>query len=193
MVQTATELISELPYKRWTVEDYHQMITAGILTTDDQVELLSGQIIEMVPQEPPHASNVSSFNHALVVRFADVAWIRTQLPITIAPNSEPEPDLALVRIDSQYYRERHPTPEDIFLLIEIADSTLKRDCIYKAQIYAEAGILEYWVVDVKQRQIIVYRQPQGETYQSEQVLTATDQIAPLAFPDVLIDFKNILL
>ncbi|MGB3404539.1 MAG: Uma2 family endonuclease [Microcoleaceae cyanobacterium] len=192
MVQTTTEFRPELPYKCWTVEDYHQMITTGILTTDDRVELLSGQIVEIVPQEPPHASNVSSFNTDLVVRFASLALVRTQLPITISPNSEPEPDLALVRIDPQYYRERHPTPEDVFLLIEIADSTLKRDCIYKAQIYAEAGILEYWVVDVKQRQVIVYRQPQGNIYQSEQILSITDQIAPLAFPEVMINFKNVL-
>ena len=169
------------------------MILAGILTTNDRVELLSGQIIEMVPQEPPHASNVSSFNHEIVVRFVGLAWVRTQLPITIAPNSEPEADLALVRIDPQRYRDRHPTPEDVFLLIEIADSTLNRDCIYKAQIYASAGIPEYWVVDVKQKQVIVYRQPQGETYQFEQVLSATDQIAPLAFPEVLIDFQELLL
>ena len=168
------------------------MIATGILSTDDRVELLSGQIIEIVPQEPPHASNVSSFNTDLVVRFAGLAWVRTQLPITISPNSEPEPDLALVRIDPQYYRKRHPTPEDVFLLIEVADSTLKRDCIYKAQIYAEAGILEYWVVDVKQHQVIVYRQPQGNTYQSEQILSVTDKIAPLAFPKVIINFNNIL-
>ncbi|HBB33895.1 MAG TPA: hypothetical protein DDZ80_30010 [Cyanobacteria bacterium UBA8803] len=189
MVKTATDSTTELPLKRWTVEDYHRMIAAGILTTSDRVELLDGQIIEMVPQDPPHASTTSSFGNNLVILLAGKAWIRTQLPIAIAPNSEPEPDIAIVRIDAQRYRDRHPIPEDIFLLIEIADSTLRPDRTSKAQIYARAGIPEYWIVDINRRQLIVLRQPQAEAYQSEQILAANAQIAPLAFPEVVIDLE----
>lgn len=112
-----------LPQRRWTVAEYHRMLTAGILTTADRVELLDGQILEMSPQDPPHASTTSSFGNELVLLFAGKAWIRQQLPLTIAPDSEPEPDIAVVKIDPQRYRDRHPVPEEVCLVIEIADST----------------------------------------------------------------------
>jgi Uma2 family endonuclease len=184
---------SDLPLKRWSVDDYHRLIAVGILTSDDHVELLDGQIVEMVPQEPPHASNTSSFSNEFVLLFAGKAWIRSQLPITIAPNSEPEPDIAVVRIDPNRYRDRHPGPEDVFLIIEIADTTLSHDRNRKAKIYAQAGILEYWIVNLNQRQVIVCRDPQDDSYQSEQILEATDAIAPLAFPEIRIELQNILL
>lgn len=193
MVRSAPGSTAELPLKRWTVEDYHRMMAAGILTTDDRVELLDGQICEMGPQEPPHAANTSSFSNNLVILFAGKAWIRTQLPITIAPNSEPEPDIAVVRIDDRCYRDRHPTPEDIFLIIEISDSTFGRDRIEKAKIYARAGIAEYWIVDVKKCQVIVLREPNVDTYEFEQILTAGDRITPLAFPEMAIELKPLLL
>jgi Uma2 family endonuclease len=184
---------AELPLKCWTVEDYHRMIQAGILTADDRVELLDGQIVEMVPQEPPHASNTSSFGNNLVILFSGKAWIRTQLPISIAPNSEPEPDIAVVRIDDRCYRDRHPTPEDVFLVIEIADSTLYRDRNRKAKIYASAGIGEYWIVNVNARQVIVLREPQGDMYQSEQIFAASDRISAVAFPEIDIELQHLLL
>lgn len=98
--------LDDLPQRRWTVDEYHRMVAAGILTPGDRVELLEGHIIEMVPQEPPHASTTSSFGNDFVVLFAGLAWVRQQLPITIAPNSEPEPDIAVVKIDSKRYRVR---------------------------------------------------------------------------------------
>ena len=109
--------------------------------------------------------------------------------------------VAAVRIDERRYRDRHPTPEDIFLLIEIADSTVRRDLLCssasyrtrKAKIYASAGIPEYWIVDIHRRQVIVLRQPQAETYQSEQILAANGQITPVVFLDVVIDLQNLLL
>lgn len=183
----------DLPLKRWTVEDYHRMIAAGILTAEDRVELLEGQIVEMVPQDPPHASNTSSFANDLVLLFSRKAWIRTQLPITLSPNSEPEPDIAIVRIDANRYRDRHPAPQDVFLLIEIADSTFQRDRNRKAKIYAEAGIPEYWIVDINQQQVIVLSNPQTGIYQREQLFAADAQIAPIAFPDVSIDLQTMLL
>ncbi|XPM60453.2 MAG: Uma2 family endonuclease [Leptolyngbya sp. IPPAS B-1204] len=187
------ESVSNLPLKHWSVDEYHRLIAVGILTSDDHVELLDGQIVEMVPQDPPHASNTSSFGNEFVLLFAGKAWIRTQLPLTIAPDSEPEPDIAVVHLDPNRYRDRHPKPEDVFLLIEIADTTLNQDRNRKAKIYAQAGIPEYWIVNLKQRQVIVYRHPQGDSYQSEQILEATDAIAPLAFPEIRIELQTILL
>ncbi|OLP18497.1 hypothetical protein BST81_10480 [Leptolyngbya sp. 'hensonii'] len=190
MVQANLQL-DDLPQRRWTVEEYHRMLVTGILTSDDRVELLDGQIIEMVPQDPPHAATTSSFGNDLVILFADKAWVRQQLPITIAPNSEPEPDIAVVKIDSRRYRNRHPIPEDIYLVIEVADTTLNYDRKRKAKVYAEANIPEYWIVDVNQQQLLVFRVPQGDVYQVEQVLGVNDTIAPIAFPEVVIGLSSL--
>ncbi len=179
--------------KCWTVEDYHRMIAAGILTPADRVELLNGQIIEMVPQDPSHAANTSSFGNQLVVKLADRAWIRTQLPLTLTPDSEPEPDIAIVHIDTKLYRDRHPSPTDVFWLIEIANTTLRRDRTLKAPLYAQAGIPEYWIVDLTQQQVIVQTQPQGDRYRSIQVFSRTEQIVPSAFPDVVVELRSLLI
>lgn len=193
MAQTTTEFTFELPLKRWIVEDYHRMISTGILTPDDRVELLDGQIVEMAPQNPPHASTTDESSDYLKTLFAGWAKVRTQLPITLAPNSEPEPDLVIVRMDERHYRDRHPAPEDVFLLIEIADATLQRDRTRKAKIYASTGIPDYWIIDIQQQQVIVLRDPQVSGYQSEQILAVEAQIALLAFPEVMINLKNLLL
>jgi Uma2 family endonuclease len=193
MVQAQPASSSEsFPQRRWTVDEYHRMIAAGILTPRDRVELLDGHIIEMVPQEPPHASTTSSLGNDFVLLFAGKAWVRQQLPITIAPSSEPEPDIAVVKIDPKRYRDRHPVPEEVYLLIEVADSSLTYDRDRKAQVYAKAHIPEYWVIDVNQRQVLVFRKPQGEVYQVKQVLAITDSIAPAAFPEIVIKLSNLL-
>jgi len=187
MVAQPNPPLEELPQRRWNVDEYHRMVAAGILTEGDRVELLEGRIIEMAPQEPPHAATTSSFGNDFVLLFAGKAWVRQQLPLTIAPDSEPEPDIAVVRLDAKRYRDRHPIPEDVFLLVEVADSTLSYDRDRKAKVYAKACILEYWVIDVKQKQVIVFREPQGDTYQVQQVLGVDGAIAPLAFPEVVVE------
>lgn len=190
MVQAQPNSQVELPQRRWNVDEYHRIIAAGILTPSDRVELLEGRIIEMVPQEPLHASTTSSFGNDFVL-FAGKAWVRQQLPITIAPDSEPEPDIAVVRIDRTRYRDRHPYPEDIYLLIEVSDSTLSYDRDHKAKVYARANIPEYWLVDVNQQQILVFRSPQKDTYQVKQVFEVKDAIAPVTFPDVVIELAKL--
>jgi Uma2 family endonuclease len=184
--------LDDPPQRRWSVDEYHRMIAAGILAPGDRVELLEGQIIEMVPQEPPHAAATSSFGNDFVLLFAGKAWVRQQLPITIAPNSEPEPDIAVVRIDPNRYRDRHPYPEDVYLLIEISNSTLNYDRERKGKIYARANVPEYWIVDINQKQILVFRNPQGERYQIEQTLNWTNKIVPLAFPEIEIELSKLL-
>jgi Uma2 family endonuclease len=192
VVLTSSPITVGLPLKRWTVDDYHRMIAAGILTPEDRVELLDGQIIEMVPQNPPHASCIDDGGDYLKTLFASRANVRVQLPVTLTPGSEPEPDFAIVRINDNHYRDRHPDPEDVFLLIEVADATLQPDRTHKAKIYAKAGIAEYWIVDINQRQVIVLQDPQGKNYQSERVLTADDQLTPLRFPNITVELKTLL-
>lgn len=169
------------------------MIAVGIITTQDCVELLEGYIVEMVPQEPPHASTTSSFGNDFVMLFAGKAWVRQQLPITILPSSEPEPDIAVVRIDPNRYKDRHPTPEDVYLLVEVSDSTLKFDREQKSKIYAQANILEYWVIDVKQKQLIVFCEPQNDGYQTQYTLDSNATISPKSFPEITLNLSSLFI
>jgi Uma2 family endonuclease len=184
---TATQLRS------WTVEEYHGMIAAGILSPDDRVELLQGQIVQMSPQEPHHAAATRRASKYCDRCLGEVADVRAQLPVTLGPNSEPEPDIAIVRLDPQDYATAHPQAADVFLLIEVADSTLAKDRREKTQIYETAGIADYWILDVKHRQVLVFREPHAGGYGVTQVLTVLDAIAPLAFPEQVIQCSDLLL
>lgn len=176
----------------WTVEEYHRMIEAGILTPDDKVELLEGRIIEVSPQRPPHAATTQRIDRYLQNLLRGQADIRVQLPITL-PTSEPEPDIAVVRIDPDGYGYRHPSASDILLLIEVAYSTLKIDREEKAPIYARANIADYWILDITERRPHIFRQPSNEGYQSETILNQNAVLAPLAFPSIEIPFSELFL
>ena len=173
-----------LATRLWTVDDYHRMIEAGILTTGDRVELLEGQIVEMSPQRPPHASTTQHVARYLDRLLEEIAYVRMQLPITLKPNSEPEPDIAVVRIDSNEYSDHRPVPDDIFLIIEVADTTLLSDRQQKAITYAKAGIADYWILDVNTQQIYMFREPGATGYEQESILTKGSTLVPLAFPTV---------
>jgi Uma2 family endonuclease len=179
--------------KLWTVDDYHRMVETGILTEGDRVELLEGQIIEMNPQLPPHAATTQRTFRYLDRLLESVAYIRMQLPVTLKPKSEPEPDIAVVRIDPNEYGDRHPAPDEIFLIIEVADSTLLGDRQQKAPIYAKAGIPDYWILDVNTRQVYVFREPTQDGYQQETILTTNTMLAPVAFPNIAIPLNQLFL
>lgn len=134
---------------KWTIEDYHRMIDAGILD-DRHVELLNGEIVEMSPEGIPHASFSSDAADYLRSLLSGRAKIREAKPITLPlTDSEPEPDIVIVRLPSSIYHAHHPYPEDVFWLIEYSDSSLKKDLEVKTQTYAAAGIREYWVINLK--------------------------------------------
>jgi Uma2 family endonuclease len=148
------------PLRRFSVEQYHALADAGVLTEDDRVELLDGLIVEMPPIGPPHAYSVEHTDKDVLSPRLPPGWhIRMQQPITLA-TSEPEPDIAVVRGQRKQYAKRHPGPKDIGLLIEISDATIQIDR-YKAKIYAGAGIPNYCIVDLARRQVEVYRNPQA--------------------------------
>lgn len=183
---TATQI------RLWTVEEYHRMIDANILTTDDKVELLEGKVVQMSPQRPPHASTTQRSDRYLQNLLRDLADIRVQLPITLS-TSEPEPDIAVVRIEPGAYGDRHPNASDIFLLIEIAHTTLNIDRQEKAPIYARANIVEYWILDISNRRVYIFRNPTESGYQEEIILNVDAAIAPLAFPEIQIPFSELFL
>jgi Uma2 family endonuclease len=176
----------------WTVDEYHRMLKAGILSPADRVELLDGQIVQMSPQLPPHAGTTQRIDKYLKNLFREQADIRVQLPITLV-TSEPEPDIAVVRIDMTDYGDRHPAVSDVFLLIEVAHTSLELDRGQKSLIYARATIQDYWVVDVNRRQLYVYRYPSAEGYQSETVMDENSVLSALAFPAIEISLAQLLL
>jgi Uma2 family endonuclease len=177
---------------KWTIEDYHQMIEFGVLD-DKQVELIWGDVVENPTEGPEHAQRNTDGRNRLSDLLGDRVLIRDGKPITLSEqNSEPEPDLAVVQILHETdYREHHPYPKDIFLLVEYSKLTVERDTIVKRKLYAEAGIQDYWVVNLVDRQVIVHRDPVDGNYRSTQTLTS-GQITMLAFPDVAIDVAELL-
>ena len=175
---------------KWTIDEYHRMIAARILD-DRRVELLKGEIVEMPPEGEPHAYFSSEAGEYLIRLLADRATVRPAKPITLPNNSEPEPDLAIVQRLGREYLEHHPDPENVFWLIEYSDSSLDKDLQTKSKIYAEVRILEYWVVNLKKTQLIVFRDPQDGEYASKSTLTG-GTVYPLAFPDVAVSVDSIV-
>ena len=174
---------------KWTVEDYHRMIEAGILA-DRRCELIGGEIIEMAPEGPRHRFINETIADYLRQQLGALALVSEAHPITLS-DSEPEPDIAVVQPPRSRYRERHPVPTDIYWLIEIADTTLTKDTGEKLKVYATAGITEYWVIDVQRSHLKVFRQPLKDNYQSETIVTE-GTISPLAFPDIAVSVKLLL-
>lgn len=174
---------------KWSVDDYHCMIQAGILR-DRHVELLAGEIVEMSPETPIHyttAKRGAKYLEELLIGRADV---RFNGPITLS-NSEPEPDIAIVRLPESNYSDRHPGPDDIFWIIEVANTSLKKDLELKTSIYADASIQEYWVLNLSTKQIIVFRYPQNGQYTLEQIFEE-GTITPLAFSDIQLSIERLL-
>lgn len=182
-----------LPRHRFTVEDYYRMAESGILREDDRVELIDGEIIEMPPIGPGHAGTVEELGDLIRSRLPTTARVRTQNPVRLGLRSEPEPDLAVVTRREGYYRQEHPTPADVLLLIEVADSSLEYDRQTKAPMYAHAGIPELWIINLMDRVIEVYREPSAAGYQQVQISRPGDLLAPLAFPDLRIAVNDVLI
>jgi Uma2 family endonuclease len=175
---------------KWTVDDYHRMVEAGILD-DRPVELLNGEIIEMSPEGTPHANRSTKGANYLRQLLGDRAEIREGKPITLSDRSEPEPDIAIVQPLDEEYDHHHPYPENIFWLIEFSNSSLEKDLEVKRKAYAAAGIPEYWVVNLRQMELVVLRALHAEDYQEEATLTE-GTIQPVAFPDVTVAVNRFL-
>jgi len=154
--------------RRFSVEEYHRLIEAKILTEDDPVELLEGWIVQKMPHNPPHDCTVDQ-TRELLEGILPAGWrVRVQSAIT-TPDSEPEPDVAVVLGPARRYADHHPGPSEIAMLVEVSDSTLQRDREEKAVIYAHGGIPYYWIVNLPERQVEVYSMPTSDgKYQDRQ-------------------------
>jgi Uma2 family endonuclease len=167
-------------------KEYDQLIELGYFE-DEKIELLRGALVTMSPQKWPHASAVEWLNNALVRQLDPAYSVRPQLPFNADDWSEPEPDLAVVRADPA--RRAHPS--EVLLLIEVAESSLRKDRVLKRMIYAEAKVPEYWIVDVKALTITVHTVPRGETYASIVTLRDGDVLRPTLLPSVALPVADL--
>ncbi len=183
---------TDLRRRRFTVDDYYRMAEAGVLGEDDRVELIEGEIVEMSPSGSRHAGCVNWLAHHFIRALQDRAVVAVQNPIRVSDISEPQPDLVLARPRQDSYRSAHPRPEDVLLVIEAGDSSLPVDRTVKAPLYAVAAISEFWIVDLEDGALEVFRDPSPSGYRSVQRFARGDTVHPLAFPDLQIAVEDIV-
>ena len=178
--------------RRFTVDEYYWMARVGILRPDDRVELIDGEIIEMNPIGGPHASTVDRLSQFLILALQGAAIVRVQNPIRLDSGSEPEPDLALLRPRRDFYAAGHPTPSDVLLVVEVADTTIAYDTRTKAPLYARAAIPELWIVDLTRGCVVTYRDPSDAGYATTRVHHRGEMLRALAFSDLAFPVDDIL-
>ena len=175
---------------KWSIEEWHELVDLGAVA-GKPVELLNGEIIKVSPEGIEHSYSNQSIADYLRILLQDRAYIRNAHPITL-DNSEPEPDIAIVRLPASIYKQHHPYADNIYWLIEVSKNTLKIDLETKSAIYARNGIPEYWVIDLVNKKLIVHTQPNNDFYIQVKELTS-GTIAPLSFPNLNIDLERLLL
>jgi Uma2 family endonuclease len=181
-----------LTQHRFTVEDYYRMAETGVLRPNARVELLEGQILDMSPIGPFHSGIVIRLNRLFHEKSKGKWAMSVQSPLRIDQYSEPEPDIMLLRPQPDDYTKAHPSPEDVFLLVEVADASLYYDRDKKLPIYGRAGIGEVWIVNLVEQKLEVYREPNFTGYSNKTILRPGQQAIPQAFPDVAVDVAELL-
>ena len=178
--------------RRFTVAEYYALADAGILSENDRVELLDGDLIVMPPIGDWHAGGVKFFNNTMLPQLRGRAMIAVQDPVRLDEHSEPQPDVMLLLWRDDFYRSGHPRPTDVLLLIEVADTTLDYDQKRKLPVYARAGIPEVWIINRPARRIESYSDPSGNTYSTVRHFSPGETVAPQAFPDVTLAVDRII-
>jgi len=178
--------------KLFTVTEYHQMIDAGVLKEDDRVELLNGEIIEMSPIGPRHASHVDRLNDLLTAKLRKVAIIRVQSPILLSDYSEPQPDLTLLKRRADFYVGGHPTPADVHVVVEVSDSTVEKDRRAEIPSYSLAGIPETWLIDLVEDRIEVHSKPYNGIYQEVRIIQRGQKVVSNCLPQLKLKADEIL-
>lgn len=167
-----------------TVDEYHRMGEAGILTADDRVELIEGELVAMSPIGSEHAATTNSLTRLLVLAVGDQGIVAVGNPVRLTQRSEPQPDFTVLK--PRDYRAALPRPEDTMLVVEVANTSLDYDRTVKLTLYARSGIPEAWIVNLPAAEVEVYREPIGDRYSSVTHADQTETIAMAALPDVRI-------
>ncbi|MBC7912460.1 MAG: Uma2 family endonuclease [Pyrinomonadaceae bacterium] len=179
--------------KRWfSVDEFYRMAEAGILTADDRVELIEGEIIEMSPIGSRHAACVNRLNTLLSRQLGQAAIISIQNPIRIDDYSEPEPDAAVLKPREDFYAVDHPTPGDVLLVVEVADTSVEYDRKIKLPLYARASVPEVWLVNLPQATIEIYRQPLDGTYREIHLVKHGESLVSQVSPNLTLEAVDIL-
>ena len=184
----AMSAILEYPQKHpISAEEYLRMGEAGVFAPEARLELIEGEIIEMAPIEPPHGGRVNRLNRLFGQRASHKAIVSVQNPVIVSDRSVPQPDLALLKLRPDCYTDSHPTVADVYLVVEVADTTLRFDLGVKVPLYARCGIAEVWVVNVNERAIHVFRQPGADSYGTNLVLKPGQSVACVAVPEASLE------
>ena len=182
----------QISKRLFTVHEYHRMVDAGILSEDDRVELIRGEILAMSPIGPRHSAAVLRSNQFLVKAVGDEAIVGVQGSVRLDDYDEPQPDIYLLRPKEDFYASGHAGPSDILLIVEMADSSLEYDETIKMQLYAETGVPEYWIADIRNDRLICYSEPRKDAYHQIQILERGATVSPRLLPDCPIPVNSLL-
>jgi Uma2 family endonuclease len=182
----------EVSKRTFNVAEYNQMVKAGILTENDQVELINGEIIAMSPVGSRHASCVKRLNILLGKQLKENFILSVQDPIQLDDYSEPEPDLAVLKPRPDFYAEAHPRPDDVLMIIEVSDTTLDYDQEIKIPLYAKAGIPEVWIINLQENTVEIYTTPQTGLYRKVEFFKSDDRLVSSVFSELKVAANQVL-
>jgi Uma2 family endonuclease len=185
-------MLLQVEKRLWTVEEYHGMARAGILREDDRLELIKGEVVAMSPIGVRHMACVNRLNHLLMKHFHEQAVISVQNSVYLDEHSEPVPDVVLFKYRQDFYNQNAPTADDVLLLIEVSDSTLPYDRNVKRPLYAQAGIIEYWLINLVDNSVEVHREPEEGAFTKTFICYRNDEITAVSFPDVTFQITDLL-
>lgn len=188
----SAEAVQTRQRRRFSVGEYYAMAEAGILGPDERVELLDGDVVAMTAVSSRHAACVDWFSRTLILALVEATIVRVRGPVRLDDDNEPHPDVTLLRRRNDYYSTGHPGPGDVSLLIEVADTTLDFDRNVKLPLYARAGIPEVWIVNLQDRRVEVYTEPDGVGDSSVRHYGPGESVAPLHFPDIALEVERII-
>jgi len=176
----------------WTVDTFYRAIAAGVFDEPSRLELIHGDLLEKETVNPPHARVTERIARLFRVRFEPGFWVLEEKPLHLASDGEPIPDVQIVNGAPEQYEDHHPTGEDVRLVVEVTDTTVERDTVEKVFLYAQAGIADYWVSLINNRELLVYRNPTPDGYGEPQRLRHGDNVTPLFAPDVTLAVADLL-
>ncbi len=185
------EAPAPIVYHKFTVDDYYRMLDIGILTEDDRVELIDGEVREMSPIDPIHAATIDRLNYYLGDLLRNRAIVRVQNPVRLSEYNEPQPDVAIVRWRDDFYMQKHPLPEDTFIAIEVANTSLVYDRKEKLPRYAAAGIPEVWLVNIARQTVEQYAKPVNGQYMERQIVNRGQGLVAQAIDGVELPIDHI--
>jgi Uma2 family endonuclease len=177
---------SQIIRKLFTIDDCYKMAEVGILAPDERTELINGEILIMPPPGPRHGFVVDSLTEEFVRLAQGKAVVRVQGGVVLHKFAAPMPYIVLLRPRGRAYLEKNPDASDIFLIIEVADSSLELDTTVKLQLYAIMSVPEYWIADLRHNRVLVYSNPVGDSYQRIRELHRGDTLAPSLLPDCVL-------